>query len=335
MKRILTLLMLLSAVFAAGMFQNVGAEAQGSATANANGSVVVGANSSVQLPKPVLVHIENNGDGEMTNSSITINGVNAHVQLQHQIREKNGSIYISNGAIEKEVKWAPNRIKAKLEDHQAGIVKSLNITIADGRPVYLANMVRKVDTGDGELDVNVDVEVDASTGETISENQTINSAGKIRMKSKKIRAMVEPVHARIHLNNALINANGTLDLSITTPRNKTIEVHVVKGEGATVTIDGVAVNTKENLEVDSDNITVGNQTLHIMPAQAKAKLAKNAELKEMALEKVQNKLQYKIKAMEKKRLIGIIPVDVNVDATVDAETGDTQVHGPWWAFLAF
>ena len=320
MKRIFAVLILLSAVFAAGMLQNVGADI----------------NASAQLPKPVLVHIENNGDGEMTNSSITINGVNANVQFQHQLQERNGSIYISNGAVEKEVKWAPNRIKAKLEEHRSEIVKNLNITIIGGKPIYLAKMMRKFDTGDGELDVNVDAEVDASTGETISENQTITApSGRIKMKSKRLRTMIEPMLARVRLNNTLVNANGTLDLSITTPRNKTIDVHVTKGEGATVTIDGVVVNTKERMEVDSDNITVGNQTLRVMPEQAKAKLAKNAKLKEMVLEKVQNKMQYKIKAMEKKNFLGIIPVDVDVDATVDAETGATQTHGPWWAFLAF
>ena len=46
------------------------------------------------------------------------------------------------------------------------------------------------------------------------------------------------------------------------------------------------------------------------------------------------KLIYNVRTVEEKRALGLIPISMNVDTKVDAETGDviTEVK-PWWSFL--
>jgi hypothetical protein len=46
------------------------------------------------------------------------------------------------------------------------------------------------------------------------------------------------------------------------------------------------------------------------------------------------KIQYEMNAKKDSRIIGIFPLNMQLRAEVDAQTGDTKVYKPWWAFMA-
>ncbi|MDP2940556.1 MAG: ice-binding family protein [Candidatus Omnitrophota bacterium] len=46
------------------------------------------------------------------------------------------------------------------------------------------------------------------------------------------------------------------------------------------------------------------------------------------------RIQYEVQLERHSRILGIFQKKMQVSADVDAETGDTKVHKPWWAFLA-
>ncbi|MCD6367895.1 MAG: hypothetical protein J7L45_02295, partial [Candidatus Aenigmarchaeota archaeon] len=59
------------------------------------------------------------------------------------------------------------------------------------------------------------------------------------------------------------------------------------------------------------------------------------ELKEVDKDQ-EKKVVYEVKAKKKARLLGFLPVEMTVEADVDAENGEViQVKKPWWAFLVF
>ena len=48
----------------------------------------------------------------------------------------------------------------------------------------------------------------------------------------------------------------------------------------------------------------------------------------------EQRLMYEIQIERHSRILGIFQKKMQVRAEVDAETGETQVHKPWWAFIA-
>ena len=46
------------------------------------------------------------------------------------------------------------------------------------------------------------------------------------------------------------------------------------------------------------------------------------------------KIQYEVQLERHSRILGIFEKKMHVIVDVDAETGDTTVHKPWWAFIA-
>ena len=48
----------------------------------------------------------------------------------------------------------------------------------------------------------------------------------------------------------------------------------------------------------------------------------------------QEKVQYELKVERNSKILGLFEKKMSVQVDVDAETGDTKVHKPWWAFVA-
>lgn len=46
------------------------------------------------------------------------------------------------------------------------------------------------------------------------------------------------------------------------------------------------------------------------------------------------KVQYEMQIERHSRILGIFQKKMQVNSNVDAETGETQIHKPWWAFIA-
>ncbi len=98
--------------------------------------------------------------------------------------------------------------------------------------------------------------------------------------------------------------------------------------------DGDIKIKSSGLEIRNNTLMMNNSEIKLLASDVALKLKLRA--KEMELKKENNRLVYKIKTMENRRLFGLIPVDVENYLTVDAESEEVNVLNerlPWWGFL--
>ena len=123
--------------------------------------------------------------------------------------------------------------------------------------------------------------------------------------------------------------------------NKKISV-MIKNKNLTIRPEKLKVMIHDgDIRIKSSGLMVRNNTLMMNNSELKllaSDVATKLKLKtkEMELKKENNKLVYKIKSMENRRLFGLIPVDVENDLTVDAGSEEVTVISkklPWWGFL--
>jgi hypothetical protein len=122
-----------------------------------------------------------------------------------------------------------------------------------------------------------------------------------------------PITARIkrRIHNRLIE--------IRNDRNK---IEIVDGN--------VVVETDEEVSIDDNGIHVKNKRLRVLPKAIKAKA-----IKKIKLNAIKDKIQYQVSVRNRRNLLGFIPMDVQEEIHVDAETGAIKGYErPWWAFLA-
>jgi len=83
----------------------------------------------------------------------------------------------------------------------------------------------------------------------------------------------------------------------------------------------------------------GEKPINILPEDAinEAKgVAETPEIKKVELKIESEKLIYSIKGIKQAKLLFIIPVSMEIETKVDAETRDViSVNKPWWSFLSW
>lgn len=145
--------------------------------------------------------------------------------------------------------------------------------------------------------------------------------------------------------------------NITGPQGRMLDVNKIAEGLREMRVERFKAQTRMNIteEVDENNqtrlrvmLSNGNEIeMKVMPdtaaKRALEKLKLNRceesegcvlELKEVPVGSAK-KLAYQIQRERKARFLGIIPANMEVEATVDAETGDIiSLKKPWWAFLA-
>jgi antitoxin (DNA-binding transcriptional repressor) of toxin-antitoxin stability system len=113
-------------------------------------------------------------------------------------------------------------------------------------------------------------------------------------------------------------------------KNITIE----PGDNVTISVEGVVVKSIIPLKVKNNTIEDAdtNQTIRETPDRIKARIRE--QIREMKLERKENKPVYIVAAAKQGRLLGIIPVNVSVNYEISATDGSTiTVNRPWWSFL--
>ncbi len=102
--------------------------------------------------------------------------------------------------------------------------------------------------------------------------------------------------------------------------------------------NGITAETKEKIEITSNGITIeknGNKKeIKLMPDTVKEKVSKiidEMQKIELALEET---MVYKTKGTKQGKLLAFIPVQMQINAEVNAETGEIKkIEKPWWSFL--
>ncbi len=113
-------------------------------------------------------------------------------------------------------------------------------------------------------------------------------------------------------------------------KNITIE----PGDNVTISVEGVVVKSKIPLRVRNNSIedVETNQIIRETPERIKARIRE--QIREMRLERKENKPVYVVAATKQGRLLGIIPANVNVNYEISAIDGSTiSINRPWWSFL--
>lgn len=121
-------------------------------------------------------------------------------------------------------------------------------------------------------------------------------------------------------------------------------------------VNGVTAQTKLNITAETDSEGRTNFTtklrngqkkeIKIMPDTASKKALESLKIKvcssenncTIQLKDVGNgkteKIQYEVQIERHSKILGIFQKKMHVGADVDAETGETKVNKPWWAFIA-
>jgi len=113
-------------------------------------------------------------------------------------------------------------------------------------------------------------------------------------------------------------------------------VTIQPGDNVTIVVEGVIVKSTIPLKVRNNTIEDAetNQSIRETPERVRARIRE--QVREMRLERKENKPVYVVAASKAGRLLGIIPVNVNVNYEISAIDGTTiTVNRPWWSFLVF
>lgn len=122
--------------------------------------------------------------------------------------------------------------------------------------------------------------------------------------------------------------------------NKTI-ITEINGKEVEIKVLNRQIKIKvEGVEVDASEITIENNTLFfngtaIKTLPSDALFRYKIKAKEMELEQKDNRLIYKIKYEQKKKVFGLFKANAQREAEIDSSDGNKlEDKGPWWSFLA-
>jgi hypothetical protein len=144
---------------------------------------------------------------------------------------------------------------------------------------------------------------------------------------EEIKEVVVSKHVKWE-NESLINV--TKITVIVNGKNITIE----PGDNVKIIVEGVVVKSVIPLKVKNNTIEdeETNQTINETPEKVKTKIKE--QIREMRLERKQGIPVYTVAAVKPGRLLGIIPVNINVNYDISATNGTIlTIERPWWAFL--
>jgi len=138
--------------------------------------------------------------------------------------------------------------------------------------------------------------------------------------------------------------NGTVEKNMTITRikerdnNKTRLNITVKN--ATALTDGEVIYENGTIYIKKLNKTIELKTL---PDMARERVREHfsqkeagAEIRGMSIDVIKDKLKYVVKTRTIKRILGFLPINVEEETELNADTGEVgPVRGPWWGFLAW
>ena len=141
--------------------------------------------------------------------------------------------------------------------------------------------------------------------------------------------------SQIQVNNVKVDIENQKEIGI---ELKGKEINI-KANLQNVEIQDGAFNVKSNekMVIKNQEMNVAEQKITVLPTEATSLFKlKPEEIKEFNLDVENNKPVYNIKTIEKRKLLGIIPVSITREAKIDAASSEKNVledNNPWWTFL--
>ncbi len=213
-----------------------------------------------------------------------------------------------------------------------------NVTINGSVPIVSANI-----SGTGGTTVSAPVL--SSPSAVVSANLTQTSSAAISggniISTSQPTTQASVVYTVTVINSTPSSATLTSS-SQTSPISANIAIsRRVGGNGGTLITPMASVEYAGNLEIAESrimmNTSVGQKPVNILPGvaiEASGILGKEAIQKVELIEKMQKPV-YLIRSARQAKLLFFMPVSIEVQTDVDAETGNViSVSKPWWSFLA-
>ncbi len=155
---------------------------------------------------------------------------------------------------------------------------------------------------------------------------------KRQIRSDDMDELVERIEVRADKIKADDVEVDSKDRSIITEINgKEVEIKVTDGQ-VKIEVDGV--------EADTGTITIENNTLFyngvaIKTLPSDALVRYKLKVKEMELEQKENRLVYKVKYEESRKILGMFKAKAEREAEIDADDGNKlEDKGPWWNWMS-
>ncbi|MFC2020475.1 hypothetical protein ACFLU1_01590 [Chloroflexota bacterium] len=160
--------------------------------------------------------------------------------------------------------------------------------------------------------------------------ELIKSKDKISIREvSELVTRIEVKPGELKMDKAVVR---TIDKSVVARINNR-ELEIKPTERHVIIRDANLEVKASELSIENEVIRVGNSEVKVMPSTVIEKI--QVEPREMELKEENAKAVYRIKADEKRKLFGFIPVKIERTLTVDAADTEVKVDekGPWWAFL--
>ena len=96
--------------------------------------------------------------------------------------------------------------------------------------------------------------------------------------------------------------------------------------------------TTEKLVIEGNKLSLktstGNKEIKILPEEASSKVAAGTEVSTIELKEESQQPIYSVKGTKQAKLLFVIPVSMQIETKVSAESGNViSVKKPWWSFL--
>jgi hypothetical protein len=109
--------------------------------------------------------------------------------------------------------------------------------------------------------------------------------------------------------------------------------------GLSLQSEKATATTKETLVVEGNKLSLktstGNKEIKILPEEASSKATAVTEVSAIELKEESQQPIYFVKGTKQAKLLFVIPVSMQIETKVSAESGNViSVKKPWWSFLA-
>jgi len=166
----------------------------------------------------------------------------------------------------------------------------------------------------------------------------------IRAKKKIQYSEIKPLVKKIVVQPGKIDAG---KVSVKVSAKKDVEISM-KNKKVNVSIEKNKVSLGEEevkaevevsapIEIEQGKVFLGGKEIKTTPGEAVRKISASPEAL-IKLSKEKEKPVYKVSDVQRKRILGIFPVRIKRDITIDASSENSRVikiKRPWWSFLAF
>jgi|GEM_PF-5114918 len=153
-----------------------------------------------------------------------------------------------------------------------------------------------------------------------------------RIRTQEMEGVVSQIRVRkaeIELDGVSVQVQEKKTLSAAVKGNE-IEVET-SSEEVKIVDSGVEAVTEE-IVLENETIKVNGREIKVLPAQVQEKVS--GQVRSMNLKSSENETAYEVVSVEDKKILWVIPAQVEVQSKVHAENGELlSEEKPWWNFL--